>query len=138
MIDTLLSTVEPDNLAMCTVAWMSLHELEHCIPPEILDPAILKSAREAREETRGVRVGPLPHEVRKAIYTHYIDEIRKRNKTVPIALSTETPELWDELGPLMGSDRKSYVCGCGPMCIPGLKALRDRDALKATTLTAAD
>ena len=52
-----------------------------------------------------------------------IEEIRKYNPDIPITLCTEAADMWQEFAPLLDRNPASFVCGCGPMTIPGLKRL---------------
>lgn len=117
-------TVDLDNVSLFTIAWMDVDELKACFPVDLLDPDFLAEAEQAKEEMASRSVRPYPHHVRAEIYRFYVDEIRKHRPHLPITLCTEALDMWEELGPLLGQKPGDFVCGCGPMTIPGLKRLR--------------
>lgn len=123
MIKQLFEKTHPDVLSMCMLAWMSYDALVQCFDISKFDQDYLKKAENAKKEMKDVRAGPFPHDVRKEIYEFFIDEIRNYDREVPVSISTETPEMWKELGPKLGFKPNDYVCGCGPQCIPHLKQL---------------
>jgi len=127
MIDLLLKRVRPDNITMGSIAYMPIHDYLACIDPELLDPEILRATRNGRDETAEQEREMLPREARREMYEHYIREIRKRDADVPVALCNESEELWDDLGALMGADKREFTCNCGPMALPGLKKLSRED-----------
>lgn len=112
-------TVRPEVVSMCTLAWMDAEDLPEVLDASELDPEMLASAMEARERMRGVRTGPFPPETREEMYRFFIQTIREFDPEVPISLSTEAPELWEELGPELGMRPADYFCACGPACTPG-------------------
>ena len=123
MIALLFARVRPDNIGMCTIAWMSAADVEACLDPDILDPEALRIMRNAADEMRGVHTGPLPPALRAEIYSFCVEEIRRHDREVPVFLSTETPEMWRLFAPRLGMSAGDYVCACGPQCVPGLKRL---------------
>ena len=94
----------------------------------MLDPDYVAAMETAAPflEFRGFTSGggrPIPHDARAKVFKVLIDEIRKHDKTIPIALCLETVEMWAlferELGVKVDPTRKSsYFCNCGPMCTP--------------------
>jgi len=123
MIEEALTHIRPDNISMCMLAWMELDMLKSIMDPAIIDPDFLRAAEESSEALKGCSEGPFPHESRAQVYRFYLDEIRKHAKDVPVALCTETPQMWREFTPLLGFGPGEYVCGCGPQCVPGMKKL---------------
>lgn len=123
-IDLLFQKVRPDNIGMCTIAWMDGASMEACLDPELLDPDVLRAVRERAEEMKGVHTGPLPPETRAAIYDFCVDEIQRHDRQVPVFLSTESPEMWSRFAPRLGMKANDYVCACGPQCIPGAQRLQ--------------
>ena len=113
----------PDLIALFTLAWMSCDDMLKIVGEDMLDPVYLQAARESVEEMKDLRVKPFPHWVRKEIYEFCIAEIRKHNAQIPIVLCTETTEMWDELGPVIGYRPQDYPCGCGPQATPWLARL---------------
>ena len=123
MIRMVFERTRPDNITLFTLAWMGYPDLVKLADTSLLDPWALHEAEKATEAMKGVHTGPYPPHVRQAIYEFAIDEIRKYDREVPVALSTETTEMWRELGPKLGMDAGNYVCGCGPQVTPGLRKL---------------
>lgn len=124
MIRLVFERTRPDNITLFTLAWMGYQDLIHCLDTKLLDPWALQAAEAAAEEMGSRSVAPFPHEVRKTIYEFAIDEIRKYDQEIPIALSTEVATMWKELSPKLGCDPTNYVCGCGPQVTPGLRKLQ--------------
>ncbi len=120
MIALLLARTRPDNVGLCTIAWMTGEQLEACLGPDILDPEALRAVRDSAEQMWGVHTGPLPPALRAEIYGFCLDEIRRHDRNVRVFLSTETPEMWRLLGPRLGMSAGDFVCACGPQCVPGL------------------
>jgi len=116
--------VKLDNISLFTIAWMDVEELKACFPVDRLDPDLLREAEEAKEEMAKRAVRPYPHRVRAEIYHFFLEEIRKYNQDVPITLCTEAVDMWEEFAPLLDRKPSNFVCGCGPMTIPGLKRLQ--------------
>ena len=134
MLDQALSRTRPDNLSMTVLMWMGVDALKRCIPPDQLDAEFLAAAEAAAPLLNGVQTGPFPESVRETIYRHYFAEIRRRNPTIPVTLSTESLTLWQRLGPLLGVTPANYVCGCGAGATPGCRSLATnpwRDAAAA-------
>jgi hypothetical protein len=123
MIRLVFEQTRPDNLTLFTLAWMDYETLLRLADTSLIDPWALDAARDAVEELGSRSVRPFPHHVRKTIYEFVIDEVRKYDKEVPMALSTESGEMWEELGPRLGFTGSDYVCGCGPLVTPGLRRL---------------
>jgi len=102
---------------------MDVDELKRCFDPDLLDPAFLAEAEKAKDEMASRSTKPYPQHVRAEIYRFYYDEIRKHDPDIPITLCTEDLDMWNELGPMVGQKPGNFVCGCGPMTIPGLTSL---------------
>ena len=123
MIDRVFAETRPDNLSLTTIMWNQIEELEKSIPPDWLDPELLAMARDSREAMRKESVAPFPDDAREIIYRHYLSEIRKHDKNVPVALCTENAEMWKRMGGDLGFSPTNYVCGCGLTSKPGLMRL---------------
>ena len=80
---------------------------------------IIQAAQEARGEMAGRIYGPFPHEKRAEIYRFLIEELRRLSPATPYSICLESPEMWQELGPLMGQSPEAYACCCGGFCTPG-------------------
>jgi len=124
MIRTTFARTRPDNLSMTVLMWTEFDELERIVDLDVLDRQFVEAARKAaRKPTKFPRMRPFPHEVRKEIYEFYLREIRAIDKDVPLTLSTESLEMWRDLGAKLGVRPDNYTCGCGPRAVPGLKTL---------------
>ena len=86
---------------------------------DLLDPQFVEEARRASPGMSGTRQAPFPHHVRSEIYRFLISEVRRRNPEIPLYISTESREMWDELKDELGQDPRSYICGCSSVATPG-------------------
>ena len=135
-VEMALGRTKPDNLSMTVLMWMDVTTLKSCIPVDLLDEACLNAAEEAAEDMAVSRVGPFPHSVREEIYRHYLATIRRRAPSIPVALSTESLDMWKRLGKMLGFTPATYVCGCGAGATPGRRSLETnpwQDAKAALT-----
>ena len=123
MIEHVFEATDPDVLSLCVLMWMKPEEFDQLFDPETFDPDYVDALHASADEMRDRPCGPFPDHVRAEIYSFFVDEIRKHNRTVPVSLSTETKEVWDILGPKLGATPHNYVCGCGARCTPGLQVL---------------
>ena len=121
IIEQALKQCEPESMGFCLYIWNTYDSLVKSIDPELLDAECLSAARDAVEEMKGSRNGPFPHRVRKGVYRFLIGEARRWNKDVPLYISTETRQMWDELKDELGQDPSCYVCGCSSVALPGRK-----------------
>jgi DNA repair photolyase len=113
----------PDVISLCCFMWMPVEEMKRRLPVDKLDPVFLKAAEDASDRMADTRAQPFPPEVRKQVYEHYLREIRRWNKEIPVSLSTENFSMWGELQDALGYSATSYPCGCGPMTVPGAPRL---------------
>jgi len=123
MIRLTFEQTRPDVISFFALAWMTYDDLCKAFDTSLLDPVYVKVAEESVEEMKDTRAQPFPHWVRAEIYRFFIDEIRRWDQEVPISLSTETWEMWKELGPLLGQTPANYMCGCGPQAVPNCRKL---------------
>jgi len=123
MIRLVFERARPDNITLFTLAWMTYADLVKLADTSLIDPWALGEAEKAAEEMAGQSTKPFPHHVRKEIYEFALAEIRKYDQEIPVALSTESRPMWEEMGPKLGLDPTNYVCGCGPQVTPGLRKL---------------
>jgi len=123
MVRLVFERSRPDNITLFTLAWMDCADLVKLADTAMLDPWALDAARDAADEMAHQSTRPFPPHVRQAIYEFAVDEIRKYDTEIPVALSTESPEMWRALGPKLGFSASNYVCGCGPQVTPGLRKL---------------
>jgi hypothetical protein len=119
IIEEMFKQTSPESVGFCLYIWNDYETMIDTIGPDLLDPACLEAAREARDEMEGARTGPFPHELRKEIYRFFIREVRRWDGDVPLYVCTETREMWDELKDQLGQDPRRYVCGCSSVAAPG-------------------
>lgn len=113
----------PDNLSMTVLMWMDCEALLACIGEDRLDPTFVQAAREAVPASSEGRNGPFPIDKREEVYRHYLAAIRRHDTEVPVCISTESLDLWKQMGPDLGFSPTDYVCGCGAGATPGLRRL---------------
>jgi DNA repair photolyase len=135
-VKLLFEKTHPDIISLCVFMWMDVDEMKRRLPLDLLDPTFLKAAEEGRAEMEATHAKPFPHAVRTEIYDHYLREIRKYDKEIPVSLSTENFAIWKDFRRKLGMSATNYVCGCGPMCVPGMKKL-DQHPFKAAVKDAA-
>ena len=125
VIEYMFERTKPDIVSLCTFMWMDVDGMKSRLAPvlDLLDPEFLRAAEENRGKSDNPKTEPFPDSIRAEIYRHYISEIRKRNATIPISLSTESWQMWSEFSRELGSTASDYVCGCGPQSVPGAKKL---------------
>jgi len=111
----------PESVGLCVIMWMDVDTLKKKIDPTHLDPVLLQAAEAAAPQMQEVVTGPYPHEARKEIYRHFIREIRKHDAEVPIYVSTESREMWDDLAEELGQNPSTFFCGCSSVALPGRK-----------------
>ncbi len=118
-VEELFRETQPESIGLCVLMWMTAEQLKQRIDPALLAPEYVAAMEEAADDMKEVHTGPFPPAVRAEVYRFFIEEVRRWSKEVPIYLSTESRELWDELGPQIGQDKRAFVCGCGPLALPG-------------------
>ncbi|NLS76321.1 MAG: hypothetical protein GXY76_03580 [Chloroflexi bacterium] len=120
LLELLFSRVQPEVISLETLARFPDYEmLPRTIDLDLLDPSFIQAAQEARGEMAGRIYGPFPHEKRAEIYRFLIEELRRLSPATPYSICLESPEMWQELGPLMGQSPEAYACCCGGFCTPG-------------------
>ena len=124
-VEMLFARTHPDVISLCCFMWMDIDEMKKRLAPviDLLDQDFLHLAEEHRGRSDNPRTQPFPDGVRAMIYTHYLEEIRKHDPSIPVSLSTESWQMWKELGPSLGMTATDYVCGCGPQTVPGARKL---------------
>jgi hypothetical protein len=120
-VENMMTVSEPESVGFCVIMWMSLEALGQRIDLSLLDPEYVQAARDAAAEMEGNVCAPFPHEVRREIYQFLIREVRKYDARVPLYLSTESREMWDDLADELGQSPKAFFCGCSPVALPGRK-----------------
>jgi len=131
MIEHYLTRVRPDVITMDTLALLGWERLWGCFDLELLDPVYVEACRELYTgQHPGKPYWPagkqiFPHELRLAILRHYVEQIRRHDRDVPISFCDETPEMWAEFTRAqLGQGPEDYVCTCGPTSVPGHPLLR--------------
>lgn len=118
LIADLFARTRPQSVGMTVMMWMNLAEAREFLDLDHLDPAFAAAMQEQEGALRGVQTGPFTHEARAEVYRFIIAQIRRWDKRVPIYVSTESREMWDELEDELGQSKRAFVCGCGPMATP--------------------
>ena len=119
IIEEVFTRCRPESIGLALVMWISIDTLGEWVDLDLLDPGYVEAARKAADELKGVPTGPFPHSVRAEIYRFFIKEVRRWDKEVPIYVSTESREMWEELAEALGQNPRAFVCGCGPLAVPG-------------------
>ncbi len=122
-VELLFARTRPDLISLCVYMWMDIDEMLRRVPRELLDDSFVQAAIDAKDAMKDTLARPFPPQVRETIYEHFLREIRRWDKDVPVSLSTENFAMWKQLGQKLGATATTYVCGCGPNSIPGLKSL---------------
>ncbi len=135
-IEEMFARSRPESVGLCVIMWNTVDWLVENIGEAHLDPELLAAAREAAPVMKDVRTGPYPHAARKEIYRHFIAEIRKHDTEVPVYLSTESRQMWDELEGELGQDKRAFFCGCSPVGLPGRKLKLSEDCPCSTYVPA--
>jgi hypothetical protein len=121
----LLARVTPDLITMDLLGWVNPAALEDILDVSLLEPRFLEGIRSLYADgPPGPAYWPsckqiIPHELRSEVYRFVIPEVRRHSTAVRLAICNETPEMWDELAPLLGMTAETHVCGCGPRSVPG-------------------
>jgi DNA repair photolyase len=123
LIEELLRKVKPETLGFSSLVWMTCEHFERTFDTDLIDPTFVEAARAAREDMSESSHGPFPHEKRAELYRFMIREARKYNPGIPLFLSTETGEMWDELSGELGQNPRRFFCGCNPVQGPGPRFL---------------
>jgi hypothetical protein len=137
LIADLFAQTHPQSVGLCVMMWMNLETAREFLQFDQLDPVFAEAMQQQEEALRGVDTGPFPPEVRKEIYRYLIAQIRRWDKHVPIYISTETREMWDEMEGELGQSKSAFICGCGPMATPDGKLTLAPD-MKYTTYEPTD
>ena len=121
ILEQAVKRTDPESIGFALYIWNTYDSMSKTLPLDLLDPECVEAARTSVDEVAGTRFGPFPHEVRKEIYRHMIGEVRRWSADTPLYVCTESREMWDELEDELGQDRRSYLCGCGSVAVPGRK-----------------
>ena len=138
LIKDIFTRVRPESVGFCVVMWMSLDGLAEKMDLDLLDPECVAAARYQAEAMEDVRTGPFPHETRAEIYRFLSREVRKYDEHVPIYVSTESREMWDEVGEDLGQNPRTFICGCNPIELPGPRMAPSEHQSVSTYFAAGD
>jgi len=122
-VKLLFERTRPDVISLCVFMWHDVDEMLKRIGADTLDPTCLQAALDARDQTQDTRAKPFPQWVRSEIYDHYLAQIRRYDRDVPVSLWTENFPMWKAFGGKLGFTATDYVCGCGPQSVPGARKL---------------
>lgn len=122
MLELLFSQVQPEVLRCWTLAMMDAAEFETMFDVGMMDQDFVRRMREEASNLDGLHGAPFPLDVRAEIYEHYLREIDRISPETPVALCTEHPKLWDQLGHLVKMKRDRMFCCCGSTSVPGGRA----------------
>ena len=118
-IEEMMKRTKPESVGFCLFIWNSFRQMCEKLDVDLLAPEIVAAARDSQEAMEGAIVAPFPHETRAMIYRFLIEQVRRWDADVPLYVSTETREMWDELKDELGQDPRAYVCGCSSVAVPG-------------------
>ncbi len=124
-VEMAFERTRPDVISLCVYMWQDVDDMVTRLGEDLLDPACLQAARDERDSVEDTRAKPFPARIRAEIYDHYLTEIRKHDKDIPVSLSTENFAMWKTFAPKLGMTATDYVCGCGPQSVPNAKKLCD-------------
>jgi hypothetical protein len=124
-VDMIFKKTHPDIISLCCLMWMDVDEMKKRLAPviDLLDPEFLRAAEEHRGQAENPLTRPFPDKVRAEIYSHHLAEIRKHDTSIPVSLSTESWQMWNDFAAKLGMTATNYVCGCGPLAVPGATKL---------------
>ena len=123
LIKELFTKVKPETLGFCSLIWMQYEHFANTFDLDLIDPTFVEAARNAQKAMEGSRHGPFPHEKRAELYRFMIQEARKYDQKIPLFISTESTEMWDELHEELGQSPSHFFCGCNPVQGPGPRYL---------------
>ena len=118
-IEDMLRLTTPESVGFCVFIWHTYESMIRKLPIELLDPELAAAARDAADEMKGIETGPFPHRVRAEIYRFLIQQVRRWDKELPLYISTESREMWDEMEGELGQSKRAYLCGCSSVALPG-------------------
>jgi spore photoproduct lyase-like protein len=126
----LFAHVRPDNISLCTLVFLDIDCAKECLTAVPLDPEFVAAAERQAEQHATMDSAqvnwlcrPFPADLRAEVYRVALDEIRRHDADVPVCLTNESDDVWDEMRDVLGVSAGSFVCGCGPNSKPGMKRL---------------
>ena len=117
----LFARVKPDLVTMELLGWMDVDDALAIFDRELLDPAAIGAAEQARAELKGVPWGPFTQQTHEDVYRFCIEMVRQLSPQTPVAVCHGSPATWQALGGLMRMSPTDYLCNCGPQSTPGGK-----------------
>lgn len=119
LFETMFARATPDVVTLELLGWMDFNDLLAIFDRELLDPAAVQAAEEARGELRNVRWGPFTQTTHEEVYRFCIETVRRLSPKTPVVVCHGTQATWDALGGLMQMSPAAFVCNCGPQAAPG-------------------
>lgn len=116
MIEEVLTSVQPDVIALKALAHMNPTDLEKVFEPNCLDKHFVYEALHSTAQSR--TAGPLSPETRIEIYQFMIKQITKHSPNIPIALCTESAQVWKAVSAATSVSSNNFRCVCEPNGIP--------------------
>ncbi len=132
LLEQMCTLTSPESIGFCVVMWNTIESLDAKIDLDLLDQEYVQAAWDAADEMEGVVTGPFPHDVRAEIYHYLVDQVRRWDEDVPLYVSTESREIWDEMAKALGQRPESFFCGCNPIGLPGGKLAVSKDCPHST------
>ena len=124
LLRELLTSRKPETLGFASVMWTPFERFERIVDLDLLDPTFVEAGRAAKEAMKDNRHAPFPHGKRAELYRFMIQESRKHAPKLPLFISTESTEMWDELADEIGQSARFFLCGCNPVQGPGPRYLK--------------
>lgn len=132
LIEEIFKQVRPESIGFGVLMWMDIARVAECFGLDLLDPEFVQAAYDAREAMEGKRQAPFPHDARKEMYRFFISEIRKHDAKIPLYVSTESREMWDDLAEELGQSKERFMCGCNPIQLPGPRLAPSGSIMRST------
>ena len=118
LFDNLLRRVRPDLITLELLGWMDVTDLLAMFDRDLLDPAAVRAAENARDQLAEVRWGPFTQETHEDIYRFCIETVRRLSPQTPVSVCHGTPATWEALGDAVKMSPQDYICNCGPQSAP--------------------
>jgi len=108
MIEKVYSVMRPGEIDVISLETLCHMNASQC--------AALFADLEFRPQEAAPEYELFAHGARRSMYSAFIDEIRKHDKDVKLALCLETDKMWDGLKGRLGQEPKNFYCCCGAKC----------------------
>jgi len=106
MIENIFTKVKPEVICLEMLCHMDKNECNSLFPN--LELSLNENITE---------YGLFSDEEKIKVYNFFIDEIRKHDKDVKLALCLETEKVWNSLKDKLNANPKNFFCCCGENCI---------------------